>query len=509
MKRKYLIPVTFIIWLGFSGCQKLNEDPKATLTPASYFKTQSDLDAALAGVYTVLSYDGSYGFTSRMTSYFGADDLTTDPGLNKADMRDFDRLSGGSANNSLEAEWQGPWRCIYQANNLLANYKKVNTADSLKNQAAGQALFLRAWSYYMLVRTFGPVPLVLTPIAADDRPARASIDSVYTSIVSDLQTAIGLLPVSFPGEPGKATLNAAKSLLADVYLTMAGWPLKLQDHYSLAASQANEVIQSNQYSLVPKFADVFNQNNTSESIFALQFDVSGSLPQRTYGSSCVPLDEIATNNSSGWDDYYPEINFYLNAPVCDRTDATFYTTLKLKQTNNSFLLVPWSSPLTHAGHPYFKKFRSGLGGDGVSETATVINSINPSTNKALDLIRYPLVLLDFAEATTVATGSPSADAYAAINQVRTRAGLPNLAPGLSATDFQDSVVKERAYEFAGETGVRWFDICRLQILPQVLAARSTSENPINPATVIQNAYLAPIPNKEMLRNPQWTQNAGY
>ncbi|MEJ0081886.1 MAG: RagB/SusD family nutrient uptake outer membrane protein [Puia sp.] len=137
---------------------ELNEDPKATLTPQTYFTSQSDLDAALAGVYTVLSYDGSYGFTSRMTSYFGADDLTTDPGLNKADMRDFDRLSGGSANNSLEAEWQGPWRCIYQANNLLANYQKVKTADSLKNQAAGQALFLRAWSYYMLVRTFGPVP---------------------------------------------------------------------------------------------------------------------------------------------------------------------------------------------------------------------------------------------------------------------------------------------------------------------------------------------------------------
>jgi starch-binding outer membrane protein, SusD/RagB family len=509
MKRKYLIPLTFFAWLCFAGCQKLNEDPKATLTPQTYFTSQSDLDAALAGVYTVLSYDGSYGFTSRMTSYFGADDMTTDPGLNKADMRDFDRLSGGSANGSLEAEWQGPWRCIYQANNLLANYQKVKTADSLKNQAAGQALFLRGWSYYMLVRTFGPVPLVLTPIGADDRPARADVSSVYASIVSDLQTAIGLLPVSFPGEPGKATLNAAKSLLADVYLTMAGWPLKMQDHYALAATQANEVIQSGQYSLVPQFANVFNQNNTSESIFALQFDVSGSLPQRTYGSSCVPLDEIATNNSSGWDDYYPEINFYLNAPVCDRTDATFYTTLKLKQSDNSFLLVPWNSNLTHAGHPYFKKFRSGLGGDGVSETATVINSINPSTNKALDLIRYPLVLLDFAEATALATGTASADAYAAINMVRLRAGEAPLTPGLSATDFQDSVVTERGYEFAGETGVRWFDIVRLQILPQVLAARAPSENPINPTTVIQNAYLAPIPNKEMLRNPQWTQNAGY
>jgi len=71
------------------------------------------------------------------------------------------------------------------------------------------------------------------------------------------------------------------------------------------------------------------------------------------------------------------------------------------------------------------------------------------------------------------------------------------------------VVRERAYEFAGETGIRWFDICRLQILPQVIASRSTLENPVNPATVVQNAYLSPIPYQEMLLNPAWTQNSGY
>src|ERR1700676_5188150 len=406
MNKKYLIPIALITGLSFAGCEKLNEDPKASLTPQTYFVSQSDLDAALAGVYSVLSYDGSYGFTSRMTSYFGADDMTTDPGLNKADMRDFDRLSGSSSNGSLTAEWQGPWRCIYQANNLLANYKKVNTTDQLKAEAAGQTYFLRAWSFYMLVRTFGPVPLGLTPIGGDARPDRGDVGSIYASILSDLKTAIGLLPPTFPGAPGKATKNAAKSLLADVYLTMAGWPLNQTANYALAASTANEVIQSNQYTLVPNFANVFNQNNTSESIFALQFNVAGGLPQRTYGSSSVPLDESGLDGSGGWDDYYPEINFYLNAPVCARTDATFYTTLKLKQANNSFLLVLWNSPLTHAGHPYFSKFRAGLGGDGVNETPTVINSIHPSTNKALDLIRYPLVLLDYAEASALATGTP-------------------------------------------------------------------------------------------------------
>jgi hypothetical protein len=509
MNKKYLIPIALISWLTFAGCEKLNEDPKASLTPQTYFQSQSDLDAALAGVYSVLSYDGSYGFTSRMTSYFGADDLTTDPGLNKADMRDFDRLSGSSSNGGMLAGYQGPWRCIYQANNLLANYQKVNTTDELKAWAAGQAYFLRAWSYYMLVRTFGPMPVVLGPLSAEERVDRADVATVYNTIVSDLQSAIGLLPTSFAGQPGKVTLNSAKSLLADVYLTMSGWPLNQADKAALAATTANEVIQSNQYSLVPRFEDVFTQNNTTESIFTLQFNVSGGLPQRSYGSSSVPLDETAVNGDGGWDDYYPEINFYLNAPKCERSVATFYDTIKLRNPDKTtYNLVPWNSPLTHAGHPYFRKFRAGLGGDGVSETATTILSIHPSTNKALDLIRYPLVLLDFAEATAITTG-PDGAAYAAINLVRARAGELPLTAGLSAQDFQDSVVKERAYEFAGETGIRWFDICRLQILPQVIASRSPLENPVNPAVNIQDAYLSPIPFKEMLLNPAWTQNAGY
>jgi starch-binding outer membrane protein, SusD/RagB family len=509
MNRKYFIPIAFFSWLILAGCEKLNEDPKASLTPQTYFQSQSDLDAALAGVYSVLSYDGSYGFTSRMTSYFGAEDLTTDPGLNKADFRDFDRLSGSSSNGSMLAGYQGPWRCIYQANNLLANYQKVKTTDDLKNQAAGQAYFLRAWSYYMLVRTFGPTPIVTGSLSAEQRVPRADVATVYDTIVNDLTKAIGLLPATFAGQPGKVTQNSAKSLLADVYLTMSGWPLKQADKAALAASTANEVITSGQYSLVPHYADVFKQNNTTESIFTLQFNVSGGLPQRSYGSSSVPLDETALNGDGGWDDYYPEINYYLNAPKCERSTATFYDTIKLLQPDKTtYNLVPWNSPLTHAGHPYYRKFRAGLGSDGVAETANTILSIHPSTNKALDLIRYPMVLLDFAEATAMTAG-PNGDAYTAINLVRVRAGEQPLPPGLSASDFQDSVVKERAYEFAGETGIRWFDICRLQILPQVIASRSPLENPVNPAVAVQDAYLSPIPYQEMLLNPSWTQNPGY
>src|SRR5580704_590919 len=154
MNFKYFIPAASILLLG-TACQKLKENPLASLTPSSYFKTQSDLDASVTAIYTELTPDYAFGFTTRMTSCFGADDLTTDPGLNKGDMRAFDALFGQSNNTSLLNQWQGPWNAIYQANSVLANYitvPQVTPAEQLAvQQSLGQAYFLRVFSYYYLV----------------------------------------------------------------------------------------------------------------------------------------------------------------------------------------------------------------------------------------------------------------------------------------------------------------------------------------------------------------------
>ncbi len=372
----------------------------------------------------------------------------------------------------------GSLAAVYQANNVLASYKTVPTTSPAALQAVqqsiGQAYFLRAFSYYYLVRVFGPIPNITAPIAGSDRPQRDSASVIYGTIVSDLNTAASLLPASWSSQPGRATSGAARSLLADVYLTMTGWPVNNTQYYAQAAAEADSVINSGTYSLEPDFNTVFTTNNGPESIFALQFNVTAGVPERSYGSSSVPLDESGLDGSGGWDDYYPEINFYLNSPKCYRSYCTYYDTLKLLNSDKkTFTLVPWNSPLTHATHPYYKKFRHGLVtggvGDGVNETSTTILSINPSTNKAMDFVRYSMVLLDYAEADDMANGGPSSAGYNAVNLVRQRAGLPNLTSGLSQVAFRDSIVQERAWEFAGENGVRWFDIVRLQILPQVLA----------------------------------------
>jgi starch-binding outer membrane protein, SusD/RagB family len=120
MNTKYSFLLIYLVMILAAGCQSLIEDPKGSLTPGTYFKTQADLDASVSAIYIQFARDGAWGFTNRSTSYFGSDDFTTDPGLNKEDFRLFDRLSGGSGNGSLVAQWQGPWQGIYQAHNVIA-----------------------------------------------------------------------------------------------------------------------------------------------------------------------------------------------------------------------------------------------------------------------------------------------------------------------------------------------------------------------------------------------------
>jgi hypothetical protein len=523
-KHNSILTFIFIIAVFSSmiiGCSKqLVEDPKARLTPGSYYKTQNDLNAAVAGMWAGLVRGPVWGFTNfRVCSFFGSDDLTTNAGSNKGELREFDRLSGSSTIDAVRSQWDGPWAAIYQANGILSNYSQVPegtpAAIVAKNEAAGNAYFARALCYNYLVRVFGELPMVTGNIEPSVSLPRKPVAELYALIIADLQQAKTLLPTA--KAQGKPNKSAASALLADVYLTMAGWPLNQVANYALAATEAKLVIDGGLYNLSTPYAQVFTTNNSPESIFAMQYSVAGGIVNRNAITS-VPEQELSRTGTAGFGDMFPEINFFLNAPACTRTDATFYTTLKLRtgaSPNFTWNLVPWNSPSTATGHPYYKKFRAGLVtggvGDAVNETATSIESIAQSTNKETILLRYPQMLLIFAEASTMAGAGPTTEGYAAVNQVRTRAGLPNLTPGLSKTAFRDSVVFERAYEFAGEfaLGMRWFDIQRLQMLPQIVAARSPLENPIPAGTDFSTKYLAPIPFAEMSRNPSWKQNIGY
>src|SRR5258708_186173 len=110
MTIKNLILCVFLAVLAVVGCSKLSEDPKGSLTPANYFHTQADLDAAVTAIFQGMVVDGGYAFDFPLYSYFGSDDLTADPNLGKADQREFDQLNGSSGNGSMtHTVWVTPW----------------------------------------------------------------------------------------------------------------------------------------------------------------------------------------------------------------------------------------------------------------------------------------------------------------------------------------------------------------------------------------------------------------
>jgi hypothetical protein len=517
MHKKYWIPLSLVIASLFSGCQKLKEDPKGLLNPDQYYQSQKNLDAAIAGIYGSFNLDHGVGGVSFMVNAFGADDLSAHPASNKAEMRDFDRLAGTSDNPRIHANWVLYFMAISNANAVLANYQKVNSADATedsKNNAAAQALFIRAWCYFRLVKEFGTAPLILGPATVELRPSLASPKEIYDQVVADLQKAIDLFPASAVIEADRANPLSAKTLLADVYLNMAGWPLNQSEYYALAAATAKEVITSGKYTLVDDYATVFTTNNNSEATFTIKFDISNK-PTRNRGTFSMNEAEQPLGGPSGWHDFTTESNFYKNAPKCKRTWQTFSDTLYiLNPDGKTYTRKPWNTVGTL--QVLYKKFRYGLGtpgnGDGCAETPTTLLTGSPSSGKDNDLFRYPMVLLDFAEASAMANNAVSQECYDAINLVRHRAGLPNLMTAPSAAAFRDSVVHERAYEFAGEYGIRWMDIQRLQLLPQIIAERNPNEvvglsasGAADPTT----RYLAPIPLSELNLNPEWEQNAGY
>src|SRR5690606_38192441 len=131
-----------------------------------------------------------------------------------------------------------------RTNTFVEKAGNVTMDESLKARMIGEAKFLRAFYYFMLVDVFGGVPLILETPDADkhaDLP-RNSMAEVVTQILQDLTDASTVLPETYGGNDlGRVTKGAALALMARVAL--------YNEHWELAAQKAGEVIASGTYSL--------------------------------------------------------------------------------------------------------------------------------------------------------------------------------------------------------------------------------------------------------------------
>ena len=489
--KKYIALLLFVSL--FTSCSDfLDEDPRGQLTTKGFFQNGQDLELGLRALYSQVNV--IFNGTQSCTAVFGGDDITTRAGSNKGPYREYDTFN--ATNTNPWVYYNLPYNAILAANNIIVNYESaVKATEDERKLAAGQAHFMRALSYFWLVRVFNEIPLI-TQLEVDYNAVKSSPQDIYALIVEDLTKAEEFLPNNWTGiKKGVApTKGSAKAQLASVYLQMAGYPVNDESKYALAAQKSKEVIDNASvygYRLLANCADLWTPAQfNDEIVFGLFYDRNISPYTWENGNMWAPLG-CKPEEEGGWDDYFAEINFFNKFPEGPRKDATFQTVMRPDENTT------WHWTEAVQKHPYYKKMQQ-MEGFNPDKPWEYIDWWSSRTNM---VIRYAEVLLIYAEAQAMSS-NPDASAYKALNEVRFRAGLEDMTAGLSKLAFRDSVVMERAWEFAGAeiNPARWYDLVRLERVEEAAKDRHPSELPILKAPTKAN-YFAPIPNSEILINP--------
>ena len=525
MKRLFYF-IGFLSIAGLSSCKKfLDTKPTDFFAPAQYYNTEADLQTALNGVYDILSaYDEMYGQNYQVDITGGTDETfrngTQSTGIN---VYLYD-----ASYTTISNHWKTLYRAIELANNLLANIDKpVVAVKTNRDVIKGQALFLRAYYYFMLVNSFGDVPLVLTPTASVNNTniTRTPAKDVYTRIIDDMTEAEGLLQPqtsTLTGFGGKVSKTVVQGVLARVCLYNAGYPVRDQSKYAPALQWAQKAVASGEHSLNPSYQQVFinyaqDKYDVKESMWECEFwgNRQGNSFQdagRIGNFSGPTCNDVSIGYSYGTLKATAKLyNLYNAADLRRDWNCCPYT---WGATSSNSVKVPNTNIYTLD----LGKFRR--------EYETLLPKDKNYTSENFPLLRYADVLLMQAEAENEVNG-PTATAYNAINQVRRRGfGKPVAAPdaiadlpaGLSKDQFRAALQDERARELAGEA-LRKADLIRWGIFIPTMKDFANFITVNAPAAqkyeaqagnnVSARDLLLPIPLREITLNSSLIQNPGW
>ena len=474
--------------LGGCGQKYLDLKPTDSITTQNFYQTESDAIQAATACYAQLGRGGQYNYALWGIGEIMSDNSFTGGG-GGGDGSEEIQLDGFNippTNPMVTRLWGACYVGIGACNLVLQKVPGIPTmSDVVRKRSLGEAQFLRAKYYFDLVRAYGDVPLIVTPPAspADAQLPRAPADSVYSRIVRDLKGAIGNLPDSYSGaDLGRATKWAATGLLAKVYLTRNDLPN--------AAIQARAVINSNKYALWANYGDNFKvaNENGQESLFEVQY-VNG-LNEYIFDGLGFVGNEFFAPRGSG---LTPQGGYGFNIPEKEFVDG-YEAGDKRKAVTIWSPGDPYPAGSATATQPAFQTPSSPFGYNCKKWFVGKVNTNVWDSPLNFPVLRFSEMYLILAEAV-----GATPEGYAAINKVRTRAGLPDLTAA-NTPDFKTAVLKERRYELAFEDD-RWFDLKRSGTLLTNKALQAKGIKPFN--------VVLPVPQTERDANPALTQNQGY
>jgi hypothetical protein len=466
-----IIPVMIFV----SSCdERLDLKPKQSIDASTALTTPENIQATLVGAYMQARDADIFGSTFNEYSELLAatEDLRF---LGTYEQpREIINKEIAVTNSYIEDTWIAAYDLTNICNTLLDPETLAVLDSDDAQRIEGEAKFLRGWVIFEMTRLFGlpyepgqtnnqlGVPIVTTPtkdVSDAVNIARNTVEECYTQALSDLNDAKDNLP---PTNDVYATTYAASTVLARIYLQMSD--------FTNAATEANRVIESGYYSLVPTPLEEFNNNSaTSEDIFALQNNVASNTAWLTvmYGSL----------NGMGRGDYDVQPGFLATFDPAD-----------LRGMYQGEAEMDDSYTIANITKMYYY----GVG--------TILNNGGINTSKWGDyyanipLLRLAEMYLVRAEANFESTGpqagpnSPLQD----INEIRDRA----LAPALTGPITQDQIRQERYWELCWE-GHRLHDLKRWQLdIDEGL--------PYDAGNLI-----LPIPFREMEANDLLVQNTWY
>ncbi|WP_236973588.1 RagB/SusD family nutrient uptake outer membrane protein [Membranihabitans maritimus] len=482
---KYFCTLLTVFVLSSCSENFLDINPKGELFPQAFYSNEVELDIAATGLYARMERAYVYGWSLSYAT--GGRDKTS----NFDNFEEVDVFATEGDNGEMSSYWDQSWTAINAANEIIYRYEDANASEEKKREVAGQAHFIRAYNYFMLVRMYNQLPLYTNSTEVSIDIELSGPEAIYSLIVDDLKTAEEFLPDNWDSDPKRAgvawTSGAAKSLLAYVYLCMAGYPLNDASKYTLAAEKAKEVIDNEAkygYGLMENIADLYSselnwQNQACEEVVLAFFN------DNNYG--CVLCSVPA--EYGGWEVFQADINFFESFPEGPRKDAIFISEFPFEDGVKHYTEIS-------AGHPFYRQYW-----DGKIDWERPWDGMNWKNSRPQVAITHANNLLVYAEAQAM-SGSPDASTYDAINRVRNRAGLPDLPEGLSKEAFRDSVVQERAWEFCGGYFCTdpWYDLVRLERVEESVGERHPDENQLV-KTPTKEEYFAPYPVNDVNKNP--------
>ncbi len=510
MKLKYIIiPIIIIL----AGCKEewLELSNPNLQTTETFWKTESDVKAGVSAAYMGLLYDGTWMRFVPFALNLKGDDIQSFspwPVLS---------LTGkfSIAADPIMAQW--PWTSFYgvinRANQVLENIDNFEfESQTTYNQYKGEALFLRAFSYYYLVSFYENVPLVMRTYQDDSDlyPSQATPEEAWASIIADFSEAAELLPTTYDElNLGRATKGAALAFVGKSYL--------MNHDYTNASSYLKQVIDLGVYDLVDDYADNFttsNENNI-ESVFEIQLDRNAggtvlgwvSEPGSDWSKTTAHAITFAPTPfgfgdaaATQWiyDEYMIEqtIDGEVDSRAVvsmsyDHADCTMYGT----PFREAFDETRWSSV-------FIRKYTNAFSSERADETDWR-SDINER------VMRYAEVLMMYAEC-QYELGNPAVAAEY-IQMVRDRSNLPDKTDEITAMgkdDFYTQLSHDKVLEFAFE-GIRFEDLVRWGWLYDSQRLNELKEHDSEFSGYIQGREYFPIPPGELDKNPNYDQNTGW